>query len=294
MLEKFAEELREARRAKGIPIYQIAAKTRVDQKFLEEMEKGNFSFLPEIYVKAFIREYSRMVDLDENIMVKKFEAAKKGKAYDEKGESEEEPQSKKTKPEKASPPPDKAAKPEFNATYTSTDNADSSLASAKNRKQKMLLLIAAAAVILIAVVYFMFFKSSSDIIVAEKPYSEVKKSSKERYTEKKPGKLPSDLQKTTSVKIDSLTLEIDASDTSWVKLLLDNSKTEEFTLFPGSRKDIKAAKNFQIVVGNAAVTHFILDKKPVNFTGKNKEVKYISLDSTGLKYLSEPPNFGNQ
>ena len=36
MLEKFAEELREARRAKGIPIYQIAAKTRVDQKFLEK------------------------------------------------------------------------------------------------------------------------------------------------------------------------------------------------------------------------------------------------------------------
>ncbi len=293
MLEKFAEELREARRAKGIPIYQIAAKTRVDQKFLEEMEKGNFSFLPEIYVKAFIREYCRMVDLDENIMVKKFEAAKKGKAYDEKGEPEEELQSKKLKQEKATPAPEKTVKPEFNATLTPTENTESSSA-AKSRNQKLIIIIAAAAVIIFAAIYFMFFKSSSDIIVAEKPYNEVKNNSKERYTEKKTVTSPSDSLKTAGVKIDSLSLEIDVSDTSWVKLLLDDSKTEEFTLFPGSRKDIKAAKNYQIIVGNAAVTHFILDKKPLNFSGKKKEVKYISIDRTGLKYLSEPPNFGNQ
>ena len=293
MLEKFAEELRDARKAKGIPIYQIAAKTRVDQKFLEEMEKGNFSFLPDLYVKAFIKEYAKMVDLDENLMIKKFEAAKKGKAYDEKGEQEEESQSKKIKSEKNSPASKKPEKPEFNATNTSAENTDISSPASKAQRQKFFLFIAAGAIVVLTAVYFIFIKNSSDIIVSEKPYNEVKQSSKERYIEETPEKTAPGSLKTVSA-VDSLSLEIDASDTSWVKLLLDGSRPEEFTLFPGSRKEIKAAKNYQIIVGNAAVTHFILNKKPLKFTGKKKEVKYISIDSTGLKYLSSPPNFGNQ
>ncbi len=293
MLEKFAEELRGARRAKGIPIYQIAAKTRVDQKFLEEMEKGNFSFLPDIYVKAFIKEYSKMVDLDENLMLKKYEAAKKGKSYNEKGETVEESQPKKIKQEKETPAPVKKEKPEFNATYTSSETTNSSIRSSVSGNQKLIFLIAAAAIVIVGIVYFGFLRNSSDIIVAEKPYDEVKQSSKERYIEKTPAAVPPDSLKTASAGVDSLSLEIDVSDTSWVKLLLDNSISEEFTLFPGSRKKIKAAGNYKIIVGNAAVTHFILDKKPLNFSGKKKEVKYISIDSTGLKYLSSPPNFGN-
>ena len=48
MLDKYAEELREAREKKGITLQQMAAKTRIDIKFLEAIDNGNFSFLPEL------------------------------------------------------------------------------------------------------------------------------------------------------------------------------------------------------------------------------------------------------
>lgn len=85
MLNKFAEELKAARLKSDLTLEQIAAKTRIDLKFLEAIENGNFHFLPELYVKAFLREYFNLVGLNEQISFKKFEAAKKGKQYDEFG-----------------------------------------------------------------------------------------------------------------------------------------------------------------------------------------------------------------
>ena len=61
MLNKFSEELKEARIKNGLTLQQIAAKTRIDLKFLENLENGNFAFLPELYIKAFIREYAKLV-----------------------------------------------------------------------------------------------------------------------------------------------------------------------------------------------------------------------------------------
>ena len=56
MFTKFAEELKEARTKSQLTLQHIASKTRIDLKFLEYMEKGNFNFLPDLYIKAFIKE----------------------------------------------------------------------------------------------------------------------------------------------------------------------------------------------------------------------------------------------
>ena len=293
MLEKFAEELKKAREDKKFSLIQIAAKTRLDLKFLEEMEKGNFSFLPELYVKAFIKEYAKMLDLNEAITLKKYEAAKRGKEYDEKGDTPEEVQIKKQKQEKEISAVKTESRPSFNAADTGYESPEVSETSLKKKKQKLIIYSAAGAVVVLVVIYFAFIRSSTDIIVSEKPYDEVKQSSQERYVDEAPKAVVPDSTATAVMPADSLTLEIDALDTSWVKILLDNSKVEEFTLFPHSKKEIKAKKNYIIVVGNSAVTHFALNNKPLEFSGKKKEVKYISVDSTGLKYLTTPPNFGN-
>ena len=79
MLEKIAEELHEARLKSGVTLQQMAVKTRVDIKFLEAIDKGDFNFLPEPYVKAFIKDFAKMVGLDETKIILKYDAAKKGK-----------------------------------------------------------------------------------------------------------------------------------------------------------------------------------------------------------------------
>ena len=67
----------------------MAAITRIDIKFLEALDNGNFGFLPDLYVKAFIKQYAKAVDLDEQETVKKYEDALAGKYIEE----EEEPKS---------------------------------------------------------------------------------------------------------------------------------------------------------------------------------------------------------
>ncbi len=71
MLDRFAEQLRKARLKKGASLQQMAAKTRIDIKFLEAMDNGNFGFLPDLYIKAFIKQYAKAVDLDEQETNKK-------------------------------------------------------------------------------------------------------------------------------------------------------------------------------------------------------------------------------
>ena len=83
MLDKLAEELKEARKKTGLSLLQISAKSKIDLKFLESMEKGNFSFLPEIYVKAFIKDFANIIDLDPALMLKKYDAYKMGRNYEE-------------------------------------------------------------------------------------------------------------------------------------------------------------------------------------------------------------------
>ena len=83
MLDKFADELREQREKSGLTLQQMATKTRIDIKFLEAIDQGNFAFLPDLYVKAFVKQYAKTIGLDENLMIKKFEAYREGKEYAE-------------------------------------------------------------------------------------------------------------------------------------------------------------------------------------------------------------------
>ena len=71
MFSKLAEELKLAREKSQLTPEYIAQKIKIDLKFLRMMEKGDFTFLPDIYIKAFLKEYARMVGLDENLIIKK-------------------------------------------------------------------------------------------------------------------------------------------------------------------------------------------------------------------------------
>ena len=96
------------------------------------------------------------------------------------------------------------------------------------------------------------------------------------------------IEKPTTV--DSLTLVVSALDSAWFQIRVDNSQILEFVLYPNASKTIKAASGFKMTIGNAGDTRLKLDDKNLSFTGKKKEVKYVSIDKNGLKYLQPPKN----
>jgi cytoskeletal protein RodZ len=57
MANTCSEELHKAREAQNISLDDLTAATRISKKFLKAIEDGDFSLLPQIYIRAFIRDY---------------------------------------------------------------------------------------------------------------------------------------------------------------------------------------------------------------------------------------------
>jgi len=69
--------LRSAREAMGIDLRDAAQQTRISVNFLSALEEEDFSKLPgEIFVKGFLKNYGRFLQLDENEVMKRYSELK--------------------------------------------------------------------------------------------------------------------------------------------------------------------------------------------------------------------------
>lgn len=74
------ERLEEARKSKGLTIREVAEATKIRGDFLMSMEGNNFDLgLPSIYVRGFLRNYSRYLKLDPHKILTDFDAHQLGK-----------------------------------------------------------------------------------------------------------------------------------------------------------------------------------------------------------------------
>ncbi|MEH6936950.1 RodZ domain-containing protein [Bacillus sp. JJ664] len=87
--------LREAREAKGLSIDDVQELTKIQKRYLEAIEEGNYEILPgQFYVRAFIRQYAETVNVDvSNFLVEKptVEDAEEGSIQVEEVKHEEMP-----------------------------------------------------------------------------------------------------------------------------------------------------------------------------------------------------------
>lgn len=295
MLDKFAEELKQAREQNDLTLKQLADRTRIDIKFLEQMEYGDFSFLPEVYVRAFIKDYSKEVGLDDVRILKKYDSAKKGQLFTEETECSDKEKTTKANTKTDSELEKKPVQAYINKTATqitpSFESATKDYFSLLGGKINTVYIgIAAIAIFVITiVVYSVFFKNSEDIIVPEKQYEEIIEDSK-RYEEEPAGHIDSLTNYGTS---DSLRLTIQATDSSWVKIIKDDNTSEEFILFPNSKKTITTKENFKITLGNSGAVNLYLNNKLLNFTGRRKMKMSFKIDASGLSLLQNLPASNN-
>lgn len=79
MLDKFAEDLKRIREAKHISLIQMSEYTRIHLNVLERLEKGDFNFVEQPYIRAFLRHYASFLELDERDVLYAYDMAKSGK-----------------------------------------------------------------------------------------------------------------------------------------------------------------------------------------------------------------------
>ena len=294
MLDKFADELRQQREKSGLTLQQMATKTRIDLKFLEAIDQGNFSFLPDLYVKAFLKQYAKAIGIDENIALKKFEAAREGNEFDPNPPAPIE-EVKQAEAPKVESPKTEAPKSIEQSTaplksYVDDHKQKSDEDESKANSQLMIFGLSGVGLIIIAaLVYFFVFNKSDKIIVEETPIEEVIEQGNQRYIEEEPAEQIIGDSTMVPVSSDSLYLTFYAKETSWVFVVLDNNRTQEFTLSPNSKFSVTASREFKATIGNSGGVTLQLNNQSVDFTGRVGSVRHFKLDKTGIVYLNAPP-----
>ena len=284
MLDRFAEHLRKARLKKGSSLQQIAAKTRIDIKFLEAIDNGNFGFLPDLYVKAFIKEYARAVDLDEQETIKNYEDALEGKFS-----NGDEPKSLLEKKIDISIQPPQQQSEKITPIYDGSETPKKPPVKSGDLNKTIRLSIYISGVILVVlVVFFVFFNRSSTIVVKEPPYEKILEETKDRYQIKE----ESEEVASVLVNTDSLTLQFinaDSVDSAWVMVIYDDQNKEDFLLYPKISKTVYATDNFKFTLGNSGVIVLKLDSEPIEFEGKRGAVRHYEVNRKGIQRLNSPP-----
>tara|TARA_Y100001970_G_scaffold218696_1_gene268257 strand:+ start:610 stop:1029 length:420 start_codon:yes stop_codon:yes gene_type:complete len=62
--QNFSNAIKQLRKSKGITLDQISDSCRIKKNYFEKMEAGNFSFKPNVYVKLFLIEYLKYIDIN--------------------------------------------------------------------------------------------------------------------------------------------------------------------------------------------------------------------------------------
>lgn len=301
-LQKFAEELRAAREAKGISILQISNRTKIDPKFLSAIENADFEILPELYVRAFIKELAQTIDLNPTETIQKYELAKTGQTEKATLATKEQiapasltaetEKAKKSVPEEK-PEPKKVETPPVNE-YDSTprEQANPQNEIPQNFLQNNLNVIIGAAVLVVAIVvfYFALFYESSPEIITDQQEQNVSESSERFEVKQADQKTVQDSITLAPVVSDSLRLSVQSSEQVWIKVLSDGRIVRQGIVQKNTTMNFKAKKQFGVSIGNAGAVKLFFNEQPVKNVGKPGEIRNITITPDTIRYLTIPRN----
>lgn len=289
MFKQFAEKLKTAREKAGISLQQVSAKTRIDIKFLKALESGDFNFLPDLYVKAFIKQYSKVVGLDEQEVIYNYNQIKEGKVKEESEEKPEQPSVSDEKKEVKPPPVNSGQTKKRSFSFTDESAREKVVSEIKKNQTPIIIGVSVLAAILILLFgYLLFFNKGNDIIVEEKPFEEVLKETPKRYVEEKNNLQSQSL--TSNLERFTLTFtDVDSSDSAWVLVIIDDTTQNDFMLVPHVSRSVTATNNIKFTLGNSGATAITFDNNPLTFDKRRGAVRHFKFDKNGLERLYSPP-----
>jgi cytoskeletal protein RodZ len=251
-LEQFGDELAQARLAKGISLIDISAETRINLKFLEAIERGQFQILPQTYVRAFLREYALSLSLDPNDILQRYNSI------------QQEGRSRKS---------DEVATEEISIqTRISTGDIKKQLLKLSPLQRNLAFGIFLVVIVVLVIVLANMNKESDSIKpVVEIPFDRVIRES-EAASIPLPSAAVDSVPVFKSLQKDSLRLEITTSDSVWISLLIDDTQGSEYLFSPNRKRMWVAKERFAVTMGNAGGATFRLNGKDIGSLGKRGAV----------------------
>ena len=234
-MKEFAEQLINYRKNLNLTIQQVSEKTKIRPHILEELESGNFTFLPAVYIISFIKTYATFLKLpDEDIdlmleSLKSISNIKKPAQY------------------QSVPLDNSSNQTEFAKTPASI--FPKKFGSLKNSNIINYLIYSALGLTIVVLIYITFFMDGS----AKRKFSGEKEVlGPDTAIIKTQGKAIVQ----SIAQPDSIQLEAYGKDTAWIKIIIDGQKMDQFTIYPSVEKKWYAKEFFLLSIGNEGAVIF--------------------------------------
>ena len=237
-MKDFGHGLRKERLARNISLDRVSEATLINVRFLEALEDGNMDLLPQAYIRAFLREYAAVVELDPADVLRRYEEALSTRGPETPGEQ--------------APP----------------------LPGDRHRPFPALLLdskIGWAAIVLFALAAFVavigLFQGGKEDSPEEVPFQDAVREQEERLgADIAAQALP--VAPTNASRRDSLLLTANITDSLWLQIVIDQGQPLEYLFPPNRRATWRAADRFFLTLGNAGAAEFTLNGSRLGTLGR--------------------------
>lgn len=235
----FGQYLQASRLEKQISLEKISEETRIGLGMLKLIEKEEYDKLPgEVFVKGFLRAYARVIDVDGEEAVRRYES-------------------------------------KLNVVHTLNGSETESVTSNSGWLWKLLLVfVVYFALIFVIVGGLAFVKDYAfrQAALESQPIGEGSAITNTQSPEQSESE--KDSEESDS---DKYFLHITAREDTWIKIIIDNGESREYKLASGDRLELEASTNFNLLIGNAAGIKVTLNDKTIPIFGKSGEIVNLNL-----------------
>jgi cytoskeletal protein RodZ len=249
----FFQQLKQAREAKGISLAQISDITRIAENYLDAIEEGNISILPQAYVRAFVREYASVVGLDPDKTMRLYDDVAPG-----------------TSTAPAVPPPAaEVTTPVADRTVHGTGLAPEKTLMTPTTMKIALGLLATA---VLAIIIWNMTGREHTPPAEEIPFQNIIKEQERRLSPTQAPLPAVSAAVPAGSATDSLTLKAVTTDSVWIMVIIDHGEPREYLLPAGAKVSWRGRERFAVTLGNAGAAEFTLNQKQLGPLGKKGSV----------------------
>jgi transcriptional regulator with XRE-family HTH domain len=270
-MNSFGKFLRTTREGKGISLEDVASATRINKKFLEDIEEGTMQNIPAAYARVFIRAYAEELGLDPQEMLKLSESAESESIY---SFTDQQPSSMNIAMRDGSV----AGEQQFGGMP----------GPGQNKQVKVLLVFSLLLLTGLLASLYWLHEQYSVSPAEETAFQDLVNEWNAKYSKPaQPSGPLSDAMAESSEK-DSLVLACVASDSVWLRLTIDGSQAREYRMKPQQRLRWVAKNIFHISVGNTGAVTFTLDGQSLGMVGKKgTSASNITIDRKTLEAIQQ-------
>ena len=262
-LMQLGEKIQLARQESKISLKNIAEQTKINVEFLKSMEEGRFDFLPDLYVRNFLKLFVQQLGQDSFDILNE---------YDKITQQDE---------------------PEIETVTTVTDEDLKNFKPPKDlrkqfsdiiekikpyiRQMNVLWFILGALVIVLAVYSLVQERDNQQVIRAGTSRTSLVE------TKNTPVDTPKAVKQNLFRTSHELSLELTALERTWLQISVDDSSAKEHIFDNGMQHTWLAKERFNLLIGNGSGVRLSLNGKDLGPLGDSGEVIRIDVTENGVR-----------